>query len=146
LLTGRVCIVGVGNRYRGDDGAGPRLIDQHHSATSGFWIDAGVAPENYLEPIVRTNPEVVLIVDAVNFGGPAGSCQLLDPSTTASLGLSTHAGSLAILAEYLSARVGAQLKVLGIQPQRIDESDDLSDAVSRSVREMAAILSEILSP
>ena len=65
LLAGRVCIVGVGNRLRGDDGAGPRLIDARHPDASGVWLDAGVVPENYLEIIARANPDTVLIVDVV---------------------------------------------------------------------------------
>ena len=104
LLTGRVCIVGVGSRGRHDDGAGPRLIEQHRPGTPGAWIDAGVAPENYLGSIARTNPDVVLIVDAVNFGGAPGECRLLDTNTTDTVVLSTHALSLKMLADYLSAR------------------------------------------
>jgi Ni,Fe-hydrogenase maturation factor len=60
--------------------------------------------------------------------------------------LSTHAGSLSILGEYLSARTGADLEVLGIQPKSIDVGDALSDPVARSVHELAATLSDLLSP
>ena len=146
LLQGRVCIVGVGNRQRGDDGAGPRLIDQRRSATQGVWLDAGTAPENFLEPIVKTNPDTVLIVDAVAFGGTPGECRLLDPTTMDSPALSTHAGPLSMLSDYLSARTGASIKVLAIQPERMDMREGLSRSVEKSVLELAAMLSTLLAP
>jgi hydrogenase 3 maturation protease len=145
LLRGRVCIVGVGNRQRGDDGAGPRLIDARHRGTRGVWLDAGIAPENFLEPIVRTNPDTVLIVDAAAFGGLPGECRLLDASALDTVVLSTHAGSLGLLREYLSARSGARLGVLAIQPERLAVGEGLSAAVETSVRELAALLSEVLA-
>ena len=145
LLVGRVCIVGVGNRQRGDDGAGPRLIDQRRPECPGVWIDAGVAPENFLGPIARTNPDTVLIVDAVNFRGAPGEYRLLETSEMDMVVLSTHAGSLSRLGEYLAARAGARIHALGIQPERIDVREGLSQPVARSVRELAAMLSDLLS-
>lgn len=151
LLHGRVCIVGVGNRDRGDDGAGPQVIAQHRIdpqqpyENQTFWIDAGATPENYLEPIVLTNPDTVLIVDAVHFDGIPGECRLLDPDAMEMAVLSTHAGSLRMLGQYLSTRTGARLLVLGIQPERIDLCEGLSDPVATSVRELASMLSELLS-
>ncbi len=144
-LTGRVCIVGVGNRQRGDDGTGPRLIDAKPSGAPGVWLDTGVTPENFLEPLVRTNPNTILIVDAVAFDGLPGECRLLDATELHSTAVSTHAGSLHILSEYLSARTGACIRVLAIQPQRTGASEELSQPVEKSVVELAALLSDILT-
>ncbi len=144
LLVGRVCIVGVGNRGRGDDGAGPRVIDARRGGTRGVWIDAGMAPENYLEPIARSSPDTVLIVDAVAFGGIPGECRLMNVEVMDTVALSTHAGSLAMLGEYLSARTRARIQVLGIQPESIDAREGLSHSVGESVREVAAMLSDLL--
>lgn len=145
LLSDHVCIVGVGNRLRGDDGAGPTVIDQRGANTRGTWIDAGVTPENYLETIARANPVTILIVDAVDFGGSPGECRLLDPADVETLVISTHAGSLSMIADYMSARVGAEFRVLGIQPKTINIHEALSDPVTQSVRELAAMLSDLLS-
>lgn len=145
FLSGRICIVGVGNVQRGDDGAGPCVIDARRSGTRGVWVDAGVAPENFLEPIARSNPDTVLIVDAVTFGGFPGECRLLDVTELDALVLSTHACSLGLLSDYLSARTGARLGVLAIQPERIDAGEGLSYPVKKSVRELAAMLSVILT-
>jgi hydrogenase 3 maturation protease len=145
-LTGQVCVVGIGNRLRRDDGAGPHVIDSRRPQSSGCWIDAGVAPENFLEPIARTDPDAILLIDAVNFGGPPGACRLIEPSATDMLAISTHAGSLSMLAKYLSSRTGARLLLVGIQPDSIDAGEGLSEPVASSVQALAAMLSDLLTP
>jgi len=91
------------------------------------------------------NPNNVLIVDAVAFSGFPGECRLLQAAALDAPALSTHAGSLATLSEYLAARTGARTWVLAIQPGRIDAHDGLSPPVERSVRALSAMLSGILA-
>ena len=52
----------------------------------------------------------------------------------ASAGLSTHALSLQMAAEFLKARSGAQLAVVAIQPGDVGTGSELSAEVSRAVR------------
>jgi hydrogenase maturation protease HycI len=141
LLEGRVCIVGVGNRQRGDDGAGPRVIDARPPGTRHTWLDAGVAPENFLEPIARVNPDTVLIVDAVAFGGLPGELRLMEADAMDAACLSTHAVALGTLTAYLSARTGARILLMAIQPETIDAREGLSQPVEKSVLELATMLS-----
>ena len=143
-LTGRCCIVGVGNRTRGDDGAGPRVIDQARISPPNVSFDVGTTPENYLEPIVATCPHTVLIVDAVDFGGHPGECRLLDSEALFQHAVSTHSGSLNLIADYLATRSGASVQILGIQPVRLDRPYELSPPVGESVQRIAAMLSELL--
>ena len=145
VLTGRVCIVGVGNRLRGDDAAGPRGIDERHSGTRALWLDAGTAPENHLETVVRAEPDTVLIVDAVAFGGDPGEWRVLDAKELDRVAVSTHAGSLGMLSDYLSSRSGARVWVLAIEPKRIELGEGLSRSVANAVREVARLLSEALA-
>jgi len=145
FLVGRVCIVGVGNRDRGDDGVGPAVIAQRDPNAAGVWIDAGAAPENVLEQIVRAKPDQVLFIDAVNLGEQPGTVRILDVDEFESLNVSTHAGSLSILAEYLSSRVKTQLRVLGVQPERLGLENGLSQSVAESTDQIASMLSELLS-
>jgi hydrogenase 3 maturation protease len=145
LLVGRVCIVGVGNRHRRDDAAGPRVIDLRRPEAQGAWIDSGVAPENHLEPIARTNPDTILIVDAVDFGGNPGECQIMESGAMEMMAMSTHAGSLQMLGDYLFIRTGVRPIVLAIQPENIDMGESLSDPVARSVHKVADVLCDLLS-
>ena len=144
ILVGRVCVVGVGNRHRCDDAAGPQVIDQRQPEVPGTWIDAGVAPENHLEIIVRAQPDTVLLVDAVDFGGSPGDCSILDASAVETMAISTHAGSLRLLGKYLSIRSGVQPWVLAIQPQRIELGEELSEPVATTVARIASLLSDLL--
>ena len=95
--------------------------------------------------IDRSNPDTVLIVDAVAFGGYPGECRLLEATPVDTAAVSTHAGSLAMLCDYLSARTKASIRVLAIQPERIDAREGLSPQVEKSVLFLAAVLSEFLS-
>lgn len=144
-LGERACIVGIGSRLRGDDALGPRVIDGRPAGVRGAWIDAGSAPENFLEPIVQTDPDAILFVDAVDFGGQPGECRLLEPADLDGVHLSTHAGSLRTLSEYLKARTGARISVLAIQPERLDMGSGLSPRVAESIDRVIGLLSAALS-
>jgi hydrogenase 3 maturation protease len=134
LLSGRVCILGVGNRHRRDDGVGSLIAERLAARHPALTIDAGTVPENYLEKVARSCPETILIIDAVGFGGYPGEIRLLDPDTIAPSGLSSHALSLRMTAEYLKARTQARLVFLAIQPADVRSGTVLSDEVSQAVK------------
>lgn len=138
------CVLGVGNRLRGDDAAGPELCDRLRGRFRGQTIDAGVAPENHLERVVTSGARLVLVADAADFGGAAGEVRLLAPDALAGAGVSTHACSPRMLDEYLAARSAEPPTVLWlvIQPQRT-EADDLSPAVAQGLEYLSQGLCEL---
>lgn len=138
LLKGRVCILGVGNRLKGDDAAGCVLIDLVAGRVPANCLDVGVAPENYLEKVARLEPETILIVDAMDWGGAPGDVRVVDAGALDAGSPSTHALSLQMAAEYLSARSGAHLYVVGIQPAQTEFQEGLSTAVEQAVSGLAA--------
>ena len=144
LLVGRVCLLGVGNRYRRDDGAGSLVAEKLDGRTGALVIDAGAVPENYLEKVTRSRPDTVLILDAVDFGGAPGTLSILDPECLSSSGLSTHGLSLQIAAQFLKARTQAKLALLAIQPADIGLGTQLSEEVSRAVERLQETLSAAL--
>ena len=141
LLSGRVCVLGVGNRERRDDGVGSLLAERLVGTVEMFPIDAGSVPENYLEKAARWRPDTVLIVDATDFGGVAGEARILDPSQLGPSALSTHALSLRMAADYLTARTGARLALLAIQPADVGRGTELSEGVCEAIERLVAILS-----
>ncbi len=154
LLPGRLCVVGIGNRLAGDDGAGSalahrlaeQLAQRSGGPLAGRIIDAGIAPENHLEPIVRDEPDSVLLVDAVDFGGRPGSIRLLDAHALSAGGLSTHASSLSLIRGYLGARSSARVVLLGIQPGQLRLGAALSEEVATSVEAVADRLAALVAP
>ncbi len=133
LMKGRVVVLGVGNRFRRDDGAGSLLAERLEGQTNVYAIDAGAVPENYLEKVARSRPDTILILDAVDFGGAPGDLRILEPQLVGPSGVSSHALSLQITADFLKARTQARLAVLAIQPADIGLGTELSEEGSRAV-------------
>ncbi|MBL7076556.1 MAG: hydrogenase maturation protease [Kiritimatiellae bacterium] len=140
LLQRDACLVGVGNRLKGDDAAGPLLVDALGSVPGVLCLDTGVAPENYLEQIVATGASIVVIVDAMDVGEAPGSVRLFEGASLTG-GLSTHALSLELVTDYLRARGVAEVWLLGIQPEHIGLDAELSSPVRCAINEIAAAVS-----
>lgn len=145
LLRGKTCVLGVGNRMRGDDGAGSFLAERIASRVAAAVIDGGSAPENYLEKVAAERPDTVLIVDAVDFGGSPGDIRILEANRIGAGGLSTHAPSLRLAAEYLARRSGARVWLAAIQPASVAMGTDMGAPVSAAVDRLAGLLLEILA-
>ena len=143
FLDGRICLVGVGNRYWRDDGVGSVLAEALETCPDFDAIDAGFVPENHLEVIARIKPDRILFIDATDFGGAPGQVRLLFPDKVAPSGLSTHAGSLKMLAEYLQTRTRAEVALLAIQPADTAAGESLSPEVSRTVKFLQEKLPEL---
>ena len=139
-LQGKVCVIGIGNRLKGDDAAGPELIDRLTGRSRFHCLDTGVAPENYLEKIVRIKPDTILLVDAMDFGGKAGDSRLFAADQITGGGLSSHALSLRMTCDYLHQRISAHIFILGIQPSQVNMNRPLSAAVKAGVEKLAAEL------
>ena len=140
-LKGKVAILGFGNRLWGDDGAGSVLAERLRAANPKAAVfDAGMVPENYLEKVVASKPEKVMLVDATDFGGKPGDWRIFAASDLSATGLSTHAGSPRMLAAYLETRTGANVYLLGIQPGVTRAGQTLSESVEAALAEAAKCL------
>src|SRR5690242_13669932 len=77
----RIAILGVGNQFRSDDGAGvliARALSEREGAQASdhlLVIEAGHAPENTTGELRKFAPELVLIIDAADMGVEPGSVQ-----------------------------------------------------------------------
>jgi hydrogenase 3 maturation protease len=147
-LSRRTAVIGVGNRLWGDDGAGPELLDRLKEKWEGqekpsnsqgrcFFIDAGEFPEDWLIRVIDFNPEVILLVDAMDLQAEPGSIALLE-SEALSEGLcySTHRLSLRTLLS-LWEKNGSKAFVLGIQPKHVIFKEGLSPEVQMSIDSLA---------
>jgi len=140
-VSGRnVAILGVGNPLRGDDGAGPALIERLQGKVRALLIDAGDVPENYLGPIEAFQPQTVLIVDAALLGAAPGDIALVEKEGLANTTLSTHNASLALFSRVIQATTDADILLLAIQP----ETTAFGSAISARVDKTLAYLEELL--
>lgn len=158
--TRKVVVLGVGNILRGDDGVGPMVVEklrdwgakgERRPSASGPWslvaVNAGEAPEAHLGEIREAKPDIVVIVDAVDFGGRPGEVALLrlDGEGSSNLGvagLSTHRIPLPLLARYIKEETGAEVVLVGIQPKRIGFGEGMSEEVERAAEAVARMLEE----
>jgi len=145
-LTGRVALMGIGNRWRGDDAAGPAVIDLVAGRVGAVCVDAGEAPERHLGEVVAQRPERIVLIDAVHFGGAPGEVGVFGPEEVACRRESTHDASMGTLLRYLRGTSGAKVILVGIQPESTHFGEPMSSAVETGVAALAKVLLARLAP
>ena len=138
--TGKVLAVGVGNELRADDAAGLRVAGLLAASGACQVLVAEEVPENYLDPMLRAQPDTIIFCDAVDLGREPGAFALLDVEDLAGRCVSTHNPSLRLLGRCLRAGGVRNVLVAAIQPQRIGWGQGLSPAVQAGAEALAATL------
>ena len=133
LCGSDLLILGVGSVLKGDDAAGPLVCERLSGKLSAKVIDAGTAPENHIRPILKAGPDIVLIVDAVDFGGQPGQIRLLGSEQIRKSGLSTHALSLHLFIDVLRREASMDVHLIGIQAGHLRLGDPVSPAVEHAI-------------
>ncbi len=131
-------LLGIGNRLRGDDGAGSfiaQYFHHHHWIT----VDGGSVPENVTSVIKKIKPQLLVIVDASRMNIDAGSFRIIPFKKIISLQLSTHAMPLNFLIEYLTPYC-QRLILIGIQPLSTQLGENLSEPVLKGCRLLVDLL------
>jgi len=142
LSRARFGVVGVGNELKGDDGAGPALV-AHLAGRARFpFVDASEVPENYGGWVAKQGLDIVLFVDAVEFGGAPGEWRLIGIEELMHSASSTHRLSLHFLIRYLKEQWKGEALLIGIQPKSLKLGDALSPEVAAGIKELAGILIE----
>ena len=136
----RTVILGVGNPLQGDDAFGPTLVDSLHGRLEATLINGGEVPENYLSTIRAAQPEVVLIVVAVELGAEPGCMALLDADRLRAIGNFTRNPGLAFLAVMIQDTTSAEVLLVGIQPEATAFAAQLSNPVNQSLHSLEDVL------
>ena len=82
------------------------------------------------------NPTRILIVDCCNYGAKPGESRLFSREEVDHLSyglLSTHTLPLTLTIQMLSLETGATIELLGIQPERMEFGEDLSEPIQRAL-------------
>ena len=140
-----VLVMAVGNPMRADDGFGSEVAARLSGKTAATIIDAQTAPENFTGVVRRERPEVVLVLDAADFGGGVGELRLLRPGELSGGSPSTHAAGLGLLFEYLRAECGAESLVLAVQAGSLELGAPMTPAVAEAVGRAAEALIAVLA-
>lgn len=145
-LSGRVCIVGMGNTLLGDDGAGVVLVESLRAACANggaHLVNAEDIIESHAFEIADGDWDRILVIDAVRFGGRPGDVMFGGFSEIGDLlnDYSTHKLSLR-LSESIWRERGKETYLLGIEPETLDFGEGLSETVMKSVDTLGDILIE----
>jgi hydrogenase 3 maturation protease len=136
----RLVIVGIGNPLKGDDGVGPLVCRRIQGRVRATVIDAGTVPENYIGPVVKCKPEVLILIDAIDYGELPGTIRTCEPADIKFTSISTHIPSLRLFIEAVRQEVDTQVYIVGIQPAHTaltaSLSPDVNNAVDRLCRTM----------
>lgn len=135
LLKMRFLFLGVGNSDRGDDAIGSIVVSNLETENK---IDCGPVPENFTGRIRRLRPEVIIIIDAVDFGGEPGDTILTEAENARGVALSTHSMPLSLFCKMLPE---SRIYLLGIQPKSFV---GLSDEISNCGKAMTTEINRIL--
>ncbi|MFW5868404.1 MAG: hydrogenase maturation protease [Armatimonadota bacterium] len=142
----KVVLMGVGNVVRGDDALGVALAERiEHRVAPKVFVTHDL-PEDYAVKAADLRPDLVLVLDAMDFGGEPGDMHLVAARDVPPTPGMTHRPSLEMMAKFLELDAGADTWVLGVQPDlsRLDLGLPLSDPVQEALDELEALLLELL--
>jgi hydrogenase maturation protease len=151
-FQGRLAVIGIGNRFWGDDGAGPELlrrlkeeweVEEPSLNFQGqrLFIDAGEFPEDWFIRIVDLKPNVILVIDAIDLQAEPGSIAILESQALPdAFCCSTHRLPLRSLL-HLWEKSGSKTLVLAVQPKDLMLREGLCPEVKVSVDFLAQFFS-----
>lgn len=133
-------LMGLGNRWRGDDGVGS-FIAQNFKSDDWHVLDCGTAPENFISIVEKNWPRYLVMVDTAQMNLEPGEFRIIPPEKIDEFSLTTHNISLSLLISYLEKCV-EKIFVIGVQPGRIEDSDRMSKKVYQSATRIMEILKD----
>ena len=142
----KTLVIGIGNRYRGDDAIGPLVVDAiRRAASSGRQeIETIVTDGDLSDLALRWQADNdVIIVDACRSGRPPGTIQVVDGlTTTIETGpypVSSHGIGLAEAIELgrLLGRLPRSLAIFAVEAATFDHFAPLSEPVAVALTEVA---------
>ncbi|MBD3210276.1 hydrogenase maturation protease [Candidatus Micrarchaeota archaeon] len=133
----KVLFLGVGNEMKADDGTGKCVLDRLKTEDKLF---CGEMPENFISKIKKAGPDVVILIDSVDFNRAPGEICLCRPEVVEGGSLSTHSISLSLMQKLLP---GVEVYLLGIQPKSLEFGKPMSREAMQGAENMANVLNRL---
>jgi len=134
--------MGIGNTLKSDDGVGHFIIKELNDINSNnlVLVDAATAPENFTGFIKSEKPSHIIIIDATLMDEKHGHIGIFNKEDFGNVNMSTHSMNLSVLIRYLEQNNLFKILFIGIQPESLDFSLELSDIVKKSSYELIDML------
>lgn len=151
-LRGTLVVLGMGNPSRGDDGAGPRLVEMLIEMLESLTaprlpvhvLNGRETPENYIGQVVRLRPDTVIVLDCASLGLCPGEVRIVEADDPLGCSPSTHGLSPSLLMSQLKEETGADVFMVAVQPATTAFEEGLSAPVSRALTELADLIERIV--
>lgn len=124
--------VGIGNVLKSDDGVGVYISNKLKESSNIQKLTVEVSIENYIGKINSLNPDVLILVDCVDFGKQTGYFELLPVEEVKDFTINTHNISLKRVSELFKMPV----YILGLQPENIKFGESISETVLESANKL----------
>lgn len=129
-------------------------------------INGGSVPENFTGPIKKFNPSHIIIIDACLMNMNPGEVNIVSKDNIVNVSVSTHSMSLTYLIKYLESNEDMSMEIfddvnlenldvevkkdfkmlfVGIEPEIMDLSFDLTDSVKESCDNLINILAKLIT-
>ncbi len=137
----KLLFVGIGNVLRSDDGVGVYICKRINNNKNTGTLIVEVSIENYIKKVNEYNPDILILVDCVDFNKEPGYSDLLPVDKIKDFTASTHNISLKRISEFFKMKV----LVLGIQPESLLFGEELSRQVRESADNLIENINQITS-
>jgi hydrogenase 3 maturation protease len=144
LVSRHLLVLGIGNDIAGDDGVGPYVARRLAESFPGRALDCGTAAENFLGPIERAAPDVVVMVDAARTGAPAGSVHIVGSEDFCETDFSTHGMSPGLFLEMIHELTRARVLACLVERGERDEGKTLSPEVLAAADRLVSVLADLV--
>lgn len=135
----KAVILGIGNPLKGDDGVGPYIIEQlkaYSLKLKAELINAETVPENYIQKLVDSKPDELVIIDAINFGGKPGEVKYFKEVDSENISISTHNLPPELFINFIKSQTNAEITIIGIQPKSLQFDAPLSEEVNDAAKKL----------
>ena len=133
-----ILFTGAGNLLRSDDGVGVCIVSgiKERDHISTLLVEASI--ENYITKINAISPDILIIVDCLDFNREPGYAQIIPVSQTNEFTVSSHKISLKRISEFFKMDV----YVLGVQPADLRVGEYLTPVVKKSAEEIIEFINK----
>ncbi len=145
-----VVMAGLGSEFYGDDAIGIIIAEKLAKVANGRInvIICGDSPDRLMGIINQQQPDELVFIDAMEFGGLPGEIVFLNSEDFASRfpQISTHKISLSLIARMIESNGKTRVWLLGIQPATLKPNSLLSPEVNKTAEALLKLIqNEIFS-
>jgi len=130
--------VGIGNVLKCDDGIGVYISQRIRSAPDILVLTVETSIENYIGKINSIDPDILILLDAVDMGASPGTIKTMSINQIHDLTFNTHNISLARFSEFFRM----EIYIVGIQPEKVEFGEKISYIVHNEADRLIGIINK----